>query len=119
VIVAARREQAILALEDHGKVGGQGVPGAALMHRVDAEHQSQPPPVRMRRPGKGDAQAAAVRARSPLALQLGVVPVDVEVHGAPDARAQIPIAGRQPLGGAGADRRRRSRGRRPRAPWRR
>src|SRR6202035_5995441 len=48
-------------------------------------------------------QPAAVRARTAVALDLGVVPVEVEVHRAADAPAQITVAGRQaPLRGRGA-----------------
>src|SRR5207302_211633 len=84
---AARGEHPLLALEDHGEIGRQRAPRAPLVHRSHAEHQAQAPPVRVARAGEAHPQAAAVRTRTALALDLGVVPVAVEVQRAACARA--------------------------------
>src|ERR1700685_3597535 len=76
-IVAARGEQALLALEDHREVGRQLMPGAPFLHRPDPEHPAPARPVCVRRTCEAHAQAAAARARAAVAFELGVVQVDV------------------------------------------
>src|SRR4029077_7273454 len=49
VIVAAGGEQPLLALEYHGEIGRQVASGAALVHRLDSEHDAQAVPVAVRR----------------------------------------------------------------------
>src|SRR5580704_12345260 len=92
VLCAARGEQALFAFEDHGEVGRQGVPARSLLHRADAEHQAQAPAVGMLRAGEAHTHTAAIRARAALAFDLGVAPVDIQIHRAADARAQVTIA---------------------------
>src|ERR1700730_10472005 len=95
VILAARGKQPLLALEDHGEIGRQSTSGAPFVHRSYAEHQAQAPPIRVPRAGEAHTQPAAVRTRTAVALDLGIAPVEVEVHRAADAGAQITVAGRQ------------------------
>src|ERR1700685_1463655 len=94
-IVAARGEQALLALEDHREVGRQIMPGVPFLHRPDTEHHPQAMPVGVWRTCEAHAQAAAARARAAVAFELAIVPVDVEVHGAADDRAQVAVTGGQ------------------------
>src|SRR4029077_4371486 len=101
VILAARGKQPFLALEDDGEIGRQGAAGEPFVHRSHAEHQAPAPPLRVPRAGEAYTQPAAVRPRAAVALDLGVAPVDVEVHRAADAGAQITVATRQTALGAG------------------
>src|ERR1700681_3717070 len=113
MILAARCKQPLLALENHGEIGGQVAASAPLLYRVDTEHHPQAPPIGVLRSGEAHAQAAAVRTQAALAFDLGVVPVNVQVQGSADAGAQVAVAGRQTAAGrAFCSRRRRERGRR-------
>ncbi len=94
-VVAASGEQPLLAFEDDREVGRQGGACLAFGRARHAEHHAQSPAVARSRAGEAQADAAAVRPRAAVALELGVLPVQIEVERAADSRAQKAVATRQ------------------------
>src|ERR1019366_9446803 len=94
-IVATCRIKLALAFEDHRDVRRHAMAAAHAMDPGDAEHEPQPATLAQPGPGKSQTNASLIRPRTAIALQIAILPVDVEVVRAAQARAQVAIVSRQ------------------------
>src|SRR5487761_1550558 len=78
VAVSLRREEQLLALEDHRQVGRQLPSRPAFPRAVDPEDHPHPPPPWTHPSLEAHPDATAAQARSSLARQLRSVEIDVE-----------------------------------------